>query len=118
MILIIDDEPMLCDLLEEVLSEAGYRVLTAPDGETGVQLYLERHHEIRAVITDQSLPHLSGEDVCRLILERNPSARIIVATGHYNKDLNERFARLGIKTMMHKPYQLTDVIETLARVLA
>ena len=59
-ILLVDDEELLRDIGKETLEEFGYRVITAPDGESCLQLYAERKQEISLIILDLMMPGMGG----------------------------------------------------------
>ncbi|MBI3394560.1 MAG: PAS domain-containing protein [Spirochaetia bacterium] len=66
-ILVIEDEPYLSELLTIHLTEAGYNVIAAADGEEGVALFQQRHKDIALTLTDLGLPRLPGDAVFKQI---------------------------------------------------
>jgi two-component system cell cycle sensor histidine kinase/response regulator CckA len=80
-ILVVEDEEALRLLLEEVLRAKGYTVLSAADGMEGLEIYSQHAEEIHAVIADMGLPRQSGFEMLLKIRERNPRAKVILASG-------------------------------------
>jgi DNA-binding response OmpR family regulator len=78
-ILYIDDEPTILTVRQIVLSKAGYKVLTAPDAESGLQLFIDNHVDL--VITDQWLPGRSGGQIAAEMKQLKPEVPIILYTG-------------------------------------
>ncbi len=116
-ILIIEDEKILCTLLEEILSENGYRVVKAVDGEEAWKVYCERKESLDAVILDMGLPKLSGRALFEKIMETNPEEKIILASGYLEKDLKENLFNLGAKAYIQKPYKASEILQNVQKTL-
>lgn len=112
-ILFIEDEEMLAAIIREILSEKGYRVLVAADGETGVALFQEKHQEIDIVLSDLGLPGLPGEEVVRRIKSIEPRAIVLVASGFVDPGVRARLTELGVRHVIQKPYAPVEVLEVL-----
>ncbi len=66
-ILLIEDENLLRELVKDVVESRGYKVLTAEDGEEGVEIFTRRRSEIAVVISDLGLPKIPGDEVLKKI---------------------------------------------------
>jgi two-component system OmpR family response regulator len=77
-ILVVDDEPHLRKGLRRILSEEGYEVMTAPDGETALALATEKKPDI--VVLDIMMPGMDGREVCRRLREVAAEVKIIYLT--------------------------------------
>ncbi len=75
LILVVDDEPTMCRILERVLTGEGYRVIVARDGEGALRLFAK--HSPDVVLLDVMMPGINGRDVCRRIRESSATTRII-----------------------------------------
>ncbi len=75
-ILVIEDDPDHRTLLEIVLENAGYEIIEAPDGETGLRLF--RQEPCDLVITDIFMPGIMGEEVILKLKQISPQVKIIV----------------------------------------
>jgi len=116
-VLVVEDEVALVQLLKKLLSQAGYRVLAAMDGEEAIDLYQNHKTEIDVVLLDLGLPKITGFDVIPRLKEQNPGVNIIITTGYLEADLKAKLFRTGVKDCIHKPYLVDDVIERIGTLL-
>jgi two-component system cell cycle sensor histidine kinase/response regulator CckA len=116
-ILVVEDEEAMRLLLTELLHSRGYKVIAAPDGIRGLEMYKAHDYEIDAVITDMGLPKLSGQDLFARIMEINPSARVILASGYLEPHLKSKLFNAGAKAFVQKPYHVQEVLKTTREVL-
>jgi len=116
-ILVVEDEEAIRLLLTELFRSKGYNVLEAHDGMEGLEMYKAHLHEIGAVITDMGLPKLSGQDLFAKIMEINPSARVILASGYLEPHLKSSLFSAGAKAFVQKPYHVQEVLKTTREVL-
>jgi len=79
-VLFIDDDEAICKVMSIDLTDAGYQVFTAADGESGINLLKKEPCQI--VITDIRMPGIDGIEVVRRIKEGDPDVEVIVVTGH------------------------------------
>jgi len=113
-ILIVEDEPAIASLTREVLESLGYTVLSAADGQEALDLFSEHRDDIDVVILDRTLPKLSGDQVLQEMQARDPDVKVIVSSGDTSVDLSLFPGALGI---LHKPYRLAALFDTLRLVL-
>jgi len=81
-ILVIDDDPLVRDLAEEILVRFGYRVLTAIDGESGLNTYLDNKETVSLIILDLMMPGMGGRRCLEEIMKINSHMRVVVASGY------------------------------------
>jgi two-component system cell cycle sensor histidine kinase/response regulator CckA len=112
-VLFVEDEEMLAAIIREILTEKGYTVLVAADGETGVTLFREKHQEIDIVLSDLGLPGLPGEEVVRRIKSIDPRAIVLVASGFVDPGVRARLTDLGVRHIIQKPYAPSEVLEVI-----
>ena len=79
-ILCVDDEPSVVKPIEIMLQRRGFRVVTADDGASAIELF--RQIKFDAVILDYAMPGMSGGEVARALREENASIPIILHTGY------------------------------------
>ncbi|MBM4169551.1 MAG: PAS domain S-box protein [Ignavibacteria bacterium] len=116
-ILFVEDEATLRELVEFVLSGKGYTVLTAGDGQEGIEMYRSRREEIHLVLSDLDLPRLSGFEVVKQLKEINPSVRIVLASGFVAPDAKNALLRAGIAEFVHKPFAVNELLKIVRLVL-
>jgi len=103
-ILIIDDEPVIRELLFDVLSRKGYRVDTAEDGAKGLERAESRKYDI--VFTDMRMPGLNGVEVYKKLKAISPESRVIVMTGYGLEQMIQEALSLGAFADIRKPFDL------------
>jgi len=116
-ILLVDDEPMLLDIGAEMLHRLGYAVTTKTGGGDALATFRADPDRFDLVMTDQTMPGLTGSELARAILAIRPDLPIILCTG-YSHLIDEAGAKeLGIRAMIMKPLVKQDVAELIRTVL-
>ena len=118
-ILVAEDEVLIAMLVQEHLTEAGYRVTVAGNGEEALQAWGRDRAD--AVVTDLSMPKMNGVELAHRLREREPTLPVLVVTGYADlatgiDDL--RAAAPQITMVLQKPAPLTEVEREVARLLA
>jgi len=117
-ILLVDDEPMVRGAHRRVLRSLGYEVTEASDGVEALERYRAAPHAYDLVLTDQTMPRLSGAGLARSLLAEHPGARVILCTG-FSDLVDEAGARaLGLRALLPKPIGRADLAAALRRALA
>ncbi|MGA7826022.1 MAG: ATP-binding protein, partial [Geobacteraceae bacterium] len=121
LVLIMDDEEYIRDLVCEMLSMMGYDAESFSHGEELVQRYQDLIREGNvpsAVILDLTIPGgMGGLDTAKAILEVDPTARLIVASGYSNNPVMANYWQHGFVAAFAKPYRLEDISSELEKVL-
>jgi signal transduction histidine kinase len=114
-ILFIDDERILTVLGERFLTRLGYEAVVESDPLAAIQRFFSG--DFKAVITDLTMPHMSGLDVGRRLLQLNPNLPVILSTG-YSATLDyERVRALGFRDLLIKPYNIEALAHCLQKAL-
>jgi DNA-binding response OmpR family regulator len=101
-VLIIDDEEHILRMMRLTLETAGYGVDVAHDGREGLKLYGDGS-TWDGVVLDQRMPGMDGLEVLRRIKERNPSARVVMATAYASIELAVDAMKVGASDFVRKP---------------
>ncbi len=105
-ILFIDDEPYLAEMGEMMLETLGYDVVSCTNSAEAFDSFVNHHNRFDLVITDMTMPAMTGAELAREILRTNPEMPIILCTGH-SEFINERKAReMGIREFLMKPISM------------
>jgi PAS domain S-box-containing protein len=118
LILVVDDEPPIREALVRTLTANGYQAYTAEDGSDALALYFQRKNEIDVVLTDISMGQMDGVTLVRSLRKVDPKVRVIVSSGHLQKENVVVLEGLGVKTFLDKPYtaeKLLRAVETVLR---
>ena len=113
-ILIVDDEIVVRDTLRKILSDEGFSVLVAENGNSAIEL--SEHNDIDIALLDIKLPDISGELVFERIKEFRPKIKTVMMTAYVVEDQVRKAFSEGAYTCLHKPFEinvLLDIIETL-----
>ena len=101
-ILVIDDEPRIRDACMMVLSDNGFEVAAAPDGEQGLKMIEEKHYDI--VLVDLMMPTISGFDVLSAVRSHHPDTVVIVITGYATLEHSIEAMKKGAFDFIPKPF--------------
>ncbi len=116
-ILFVDDEKALVDVVREILEKFGYAVDAHVSPLTALEQFNASPHLYDMVITDMSMPHMSGDQLVRKILDVRPDIPVMLCTG-YNDDLTEEKAHhMGLKSVLNKPVNLRELVTGVRAVL-
>ena len=113
-ILVIDDEREIVKLVRAYLEQAGFRVVTAADGQEGLIVF--RHEKPDLVVLDLSLPRIDGLDVCRTI-RRESNTPVIMLTARVEEQDRLIGLELGADDYIVKPFSPREVVARVRTVL-
>jgi CheY-like chemotaxis protein len=116
-VMIVDDEPMLVALAEEMLAGLGYEPVGFESSRVALQAFRANPARFDLVLTDEAMPELVGTELAREIRLLRADVPIILMSGHGGAPLEHRVAAIGVKEVLHKPLQRVDLAEALARAL-
>ncbi|TVM17383.1 hypothetical protein DPQ33_09400 [Oceanidesulfovibrio indonesiensis] len=112
-ILVVDDEPATLEMLELLLGAYGYTALLALDGQKAIELFEQERPPL--VLTDVKMPVMDGMEVLSRIKKIDPSAEVIVITGHGDMDLAIEALNLDATDFINKPLQREALDRALKR---
>ncbi|MCM2258211.1 MAG: PAS domain S-box protein [Vicinamibacteria bacterium] len=117
-VLLAEDEDALRELTEEVLTEAGYEVLAAPDAARALELAAAHSGPIDLLLTDVVMPGADGAELAARLRESRPEVRVLFVSG-YSEDVVSEAGRLdpGV-ALLAKPFTTSDLLQHVAQALA
>ncbi len=116
-ILLVDDEQMLADLGRTMLERLGYTVTVRMNSLEALELFENHPDSFDLVITDQTMPGMTGVDMAQKMLRIRPELPIILCTGYGSPPLQEKVTSLGIKGFALKPISLKGITALIRKVL-
>jgi len=111
-VLVVDDEPLVRELLDILLSHKGYDVLLADDGWKGLELYRQEHPDV--ILLDLRMPGLDGVTVLKQIRSVDLEQPVIILTGDSTPETKRQVCELGASEFIEKGCSLhliTDVLQ-------
>jgi CheY-like chemotaxis protein len=116
-ILLIDDEEIILASLQRVLKVSGYRVVAVKDSLEALRLFGSEPAEFDLVITDLTMPKMTGIELAGKLLEIRPDIPVILCTG-FNDVINDREAKShGIRELLLKPTDIRELKTTVRKAL-
>jgi CheY-like chemotaxis protein len=116
-ILFIDDEVRIADISEEILKLLGYRVTIRTSSLEALELFKHRSHDFDLVVTDMTMPNLTGDKLAVELMNIRPGIPVILCTGYSKKISDEAASDIGIKALAYKPIVKADFAKTIRKVL-
>ncbi len=108
-ILVIDDEPVIGELLRDSLGMCGYRVTTTTSSRQGLELVAARHFDL--IFLDLVMPELDGSEVFRRIREVDRDTTVAIVTAYSDSELMKKAMEYGPFLVIRKPFAIVEVIE-------
>jgi DNA-binding response OmpR family regulator len=112
-ILVIDDEPDILNGYQAILEREGYRVITAPDGQSGLTRALREHYDL--VIVDLMMPRISGFIILERVKEALPGRPVIMLTASRAAEQRAYAEFLGVDAYLIKPVAPQELVQTVER---
>lgn len=108
-ILVIDDEPVIGELLRASLGMCGYRVTTTTSSREGLELVAARRFDL--IFLDLVMPELDGSEVFRRIREMDRDTTVAIVTAYSDSELMKKAMEYGPFLVISKPFAIAEVIE-------
>jgi CheY-like chemotaxis protein len=117
-ILVVDDETLLVRLSKRQLENGGYRVSVSTTSHGALELVLKDSGKYDLLLTDLTMPGLSGIELIQKTLAHVPTLPVIVVTGMLDPEIETQLHDLGVKMVLLKPLVDNNLVLTVGRVLA
>lgn len=109
-ILFVDDEPAIVEIAASTLERHGFKVITASNGAEAVALFARHKETIKAVISDISMPVMSGPDAMKAIRAICPEVPLIAISGGVQR--TSGLSEIGVIAEIQKPFHFQELLET------
>ncbi|MFU8819361.1 MAG: ATP-binding protein [Desulfurivibrio sp.] len=116
-VLVVDDDKIIAIMLHHMLTHLGYRVDSFNEPREALALIREQPGEIDLLITDMTMPHLTGAELATKAMAAAPDLRVILCTGFSELIDQEKSRQLGIHAFLMKPVTLRQIAVTVDKVL-
>ena len=112
-VLVVDDDPLVREVISAYLSEDGYTVALAVNGREGLEKFSAGEFDI--VLTDRSMPEMEGDELAREIKKIRPSVPVVLVTGFGDIMAATGDKPEGVDVIMSKPFTMAGLQNTLAK---
>jgi DNA-binding NtrC family response regulator len=116
-LMLVDDEIAILDTLKKILTRQGYRVSTFANGESALQAFKKNPHQFDLIITDMTMPQMTGDTFSRKALQIRASIPIIICTGYHENFTEQHAMNAGIKKYIQKPVLGMDLSKIVRNLL-
>jgi PAS domain S-box-containing protein len=116
-ILFVDDEDILMELGRDLLADLGYQVVAAMDSNKALEIFRAQANQFDLVITDMTMPGMTGLDLAREILKIQPDIPIILCTGFSELITEEKAKEMGVREFLMKPFRTKDIADLIKKAL-
>jgi CheY-like chemotaxis protein len=106
-ILIVDDEPLVCDAVKMLLEFDGHEIITAINGKEALALFDQGGFDL--VISDYTMPGMKGDELALALKARRPGQPVVMLTAHAEMLKTEAVPLAGVDQLVGKPFQLADL---------
>ncbi|MCA9633325.1 MAG: response regulator [Myxococcales bacterium] len=117
-VLVVEDEPVVRRMAERMLTRLGYTIISARNGEEGLELGRQRLSEIDVLLTDVVMPGMSGQDLYQALSAQRPDLRVVFMSGYtHNVIAAQGVLEEGV-LLLHKPFTVDQLSEKLRAALS
>jgi CheY-like chemotaxis protein len=113
-ILVVDDEPLVCDAVKMMLNFDGHIVETAANGKEALALFDPGKFDL--IITDFEMPTMKGDELAAAIKARSPQQAVVMITAYAEMLESSRNPLTGVDYVISKPFLLENLREAIAKV--
>lgn len=116
-IMVVDDEAMIANLLKEILTLNSYKVDVFTDSNEALHSFSMKPDKYDLVITDYTMPVMTGAELSKYLLEIRADIPIILCTGYSEHMDAEKAKQIGISCYLNKPISQSELITTVCNLI-
>ena len=116
--LVIDDEPAIASVAQQILADAGYAVAAANAVRDGIALFARYSTQVCAVLLDLSMPEMSGLEVLGELRRLRPDVPAVLMSGWEGEPAAQKYAEHGISGFLQKPFTPQELLSRVASACA
>lgn len=116
-IMVVDDEEAIRDLLRAILTSSGYEAYMYNNGREAWEAFQQNPDTWSLIITDQTMPYMTGEELALKVMELRPETPVILCTGYSESISVEKAFALGMKDYLLKPISLNELLASVHKAL-
>ncbi len=116
-ILVVDDEPIIREVIREMLEDIGYQILVAENGQEGISVFVANQDSIDLVLLDMIMPEMDGFDCFFNLKKIDKDIKVILGTGFSDENKIEAMENSGLSARIKKPYHIKELSAVIYRCL-
>jgi CheY-like chemotaxis protein len=116
-VLLVEDEELMRLVVEQLLAELGFTVLTAPDGVAAVERFRQHQSDIDCVLSDLTMPRMDGWETMAALRQLSPDIPVILSSGYDEAQVMAGCRAEPPQAFLNKPYQASQLNQTIRSVL-
>jgi two-component system, cell cycle sensor histidine kinase and response regulator CckA len=118
LVLVVDDDEIICAVVKWMLEASGYRVVTASDGAEALSTISGSCEPFQAVVTDMNMPVIDGPTLIRALSQHAPGLPVMAMSGRAEQEHAARQAGLRAGFFLAKPFRMRELLHTLNELLS
>ena len=115
--LVVDDEAADLEVLETALTAAGYRVITASDGTTALELFHAHAEQVDLLVTDVAMSHMNGFELANLLVNRKPDLGVFFVSGYIGALAFKYHRPVPQFGFLRKPFTQSELVSEIRQTL-
>src|SRR3954471_14823388 len=116
-VLCVDDEAILLEVMRRILTRAGYDVVAVNDSHEASKLLRGTPGAFDVIVTDESMPDVTGFDLATLAIEQRSDLGVILMTGLLESAFSDQAKAAGIRRVLSKPFLPTELLDAVEQAL-
>lgn len=116
-VLVVDDEPFVREVVSDILTQQGMRVIAAGDGYEGLEQFKTHRAEIDLILLDMKMPGMNGEQVYHAVRAIDANCKVILSSGYLDTDATTQLSQRPHTSFLRKPYDLETLVSSVQAML-
>ena len=116
-VLAVDDDPSMLDLVEEVLTPLGYKVLSAASGEEALEMAASYQDKIDLLLTDVILPGIKGQELAKQLICSCPQVNVLFMSGYLCPSMAHSNPEQRFESFIQKPFTPNALLRKMRKLL-
>jgi PAS domain S-box-containing protein len=117
-ILLVEDEELVREAAQEILSAHGYTIIAASNGDDALQALASQEHQIDLLLTDLVMPRMNGVELSQRVRELKPGIKVLYTTGYSESNLPGQCSPNGFAAVLQKPFGSQALLQKVRDVLS